>query len=578
MRSVLRIQELVVAQTVALSCLVNSAFGAEGVLTAWGHNIYGESSAAEFPPVYIGLGAGNGCTFGIRSDGTLLGWGRNAYGQCDLPADLGTVTQVVVGGDHVVALQTGGTVRSWGRNQAGETVVPADLGVCVRVGAGSFHSIAITQAGTVRCWGAGSGTPFPGISFNQCIVPADLGPCIEVGAGAYHTLAIKADGTFRAWGYSNYGLITPPAGVTSVIGVAGGLHHTVVIQPNGTVKCWGNAADGATAMPTDLGPCTRVAAGYRHSVVLTASGFVRTWGNNVYGQAVLPAFVGRADKIACGYFHSAALLVEDCNGNSVVDGYELDGQDCNQNLVPDDCDEALGWFEDCNDNGFADSCETEHHIDAQSEMMGPIGTGSPQVWTIANAATAISNVELRIRARGDFGGEQEYIHVRLGRAVVVQALANTVDCSSGTGWHSFLIPYETFTQAIEEDGTLTIAFEPSVAVDPMLCATGTWIQAELSYQSPLSGDCNSNGALDSCEIAAGSAVDANRNGIIDTCESAFTSCVTDLNADGHTDGADLGLLLGEWGDSGNLHADLDFNGVVDGADLGILLGSWGTCS
>ena len=48
--------------------------------------------------------------------------------------------------------------------------------------------------------------------------------------------------------------------------------------------------------------------------------------------------------------------------------------------------------------------------------------------------------------------------------------------------------------------------------------------------------------------------------------------VGDLNGDGAVDGADLGILLGQWGGAGS--ADLDGSGVVDGADLGILLGNW----
>jgi hypothetical protein len=47
----------------------------------------------------------------------------------------------------------------------------------------------------------------------------------------------------------------------------------------------------------------------------------------------------------------------------------------------------------------------------------------------------------------------------------------------------------------------------------------------------------------------------------------------DLNGDGAVDGADLGLLLGQWGGAGS--GDLNDDGVVDGADLGLLLGDWG---
>jgi len=37
-------------------------------------------------------------------------------------------------------------------------------------------------------------------------------------------------------------------------------------------------------------------------------------------------------------------------------------------------------------------------------------------------------------------------------------------------------------------------------------------------------------------------------------------------------GADLGILLGQWGTAGN--ANIDGVGVVDGADLALVLGAW----
>jgi hypothetical protein len=53
------------------------------------------------------------------------------------------------------------------------------------------------------------------------------------------------------------------------------------------------------------------------------------------------------------------------------------------------------------------------------------------------------------------------------------------------------------------------------------------------------------------------------------------SCLGDLNDDHVVSGADLGLLLGNWGGSGV--GDLDGNGVVDAADLSTILGAWGEC-
>lgn len=49
---------------------------------------------------------------------------------------------------------------------------------------------------------------------------------------------------------------------------------------------------------------------------------------------------------------------------------------------------------------------------------------------------------------------------------------------------------------------------------------------------------------------------------------------SDLNDDGVVDGADLGLLLGDWGKCNDCGGDLNDDGIVDGADLGTLLGAW----
>lgn len=88
-------------------------------------------------------------------------------------------------------------------------------------------------------------------------------------------------------------------------------------------------------------------------------------------------------------------------------------------------------------------------------------------------------------------------------------------------------------------------------------------------------DCDGDGIADACAIADGLVSDFNANGIPDDCE-----CIADLNHDGTVDGADLGLLLGNWDvtePEGNVFGDLNADGIVDGADLGLLLGFWGDC-
>lgn len=57
--------------------------------------------------------------------------------------------------------------------------------------------------------------------------------------------------------------------------------------------------------------------------------------------------------------------------------------------------------------------------------------------------------------------------------------------------------------------------------------------------------------------------------------AAAAPCPADLSGDGVVDGGDLGLLLTNWGQSGQ--GDIDSDGTVDGADLGLILVAWGSC-
>lgn len=58
-----------------------------------------------------------------------------------------------------------------------------------------------------------------------------------------------------------------------------------------------------------------------------------------------------------------------------------------------------------------------------------------------------------------------------------------------------------------------------------------------------------------------------------TAAGPVARALGDLDGDGVIDGADLGLLIGQWGAACS-GADLDGSGTVDGGDLGILLAAW----
>ncbi len=57
------------------------------------------------------------------------------------------------------------------------------------------------------------------------------------------------------------------------------------------------------------------------------------------------------------------------------------------------------------------------------------------------------------------------------------------------------------------------------------------------------------------------------------CGSGSTGNPYDLNGDGIVDGADMGIIFGNWGGSGI--GDIDGDGVVGASDLGLLLGNFG---
>ena len=55
------------------------------------------------------------------------------------------------------------------------------------------------------------------------------------------------------------------------------------------------------------------------------------------------------------------------------------------------------------------------------------------------------------------------------------------------------------------------------------------------------------------------------------------ACPGDFDGGGLVDGADLGVLLAQWGACPGCQPDLNADGLVDGADLGVLLAGWGAC-
>jgi hypothetical protein len=92
-----------------------------------------------------------------------------------------------------------------------------------------------------------------------------------------------------------------------------------------------------------------------------------------------------------------------------------------------------------------------------------------------------------------------------------------------------------------------------------------------------SADCNGDGIVDFGQILQGQFADLNADGVPDICQQP-TCANADLFRDFNVNGADLGILLSQWGPNSPLTvSDINSDGVVNGADLGLLLSFWGAC-
>jgi hypothetical protein len=113
-----------------------------------------------------------------------------------------------------------------------------------------------------------------------------------------------------------------------------------------------------------------------------------------------------------------------------------------------------------------------------------------------------------------------------------------------------------------------------------------WLDSELGNPGdPISpfmvewdADCNNDGTVDYGQILQGQLADLNTDGVPDVCQQP-TCADADLFRNGMINGADLGILLSEWGPANaNTVSDINKDGFVNGADLGIMLSFWGACS
>jgi hypothetical protein len=248
----------------------------------------------------------------LNADGTVSAWGSNTYGQTNVPGALTGIAAIAGGSRHSVAVSTNGTVTAWGDNTFGQTNVPAGLSNVVAVACGFYHTLALKADGTVAAWGAGSFYSGSPPHYGQSVVPPGLSNVVGVAAGVYHSLALKADGTVVAWGAgtNNTGVLPRvgqaivPVGLSNVAALAAGNYHSLALKWDGTVVGWG----ASLGIPAGWSNVVALAGGNNFSLGLRSDGTVLAWGNDNSGQTNVPP--GLADVVGIAAGTSGALALE----------------------------------------------------------------------------------------------------------------------------------------------------------------------------------------------------------------------------------------------------------------------------
>ena len=264
------------------------------------------------------------------------------------------------------------------------------------------------------------------------------------------------------------------------------------------------------------------------------------------------------------------------------------------NPSQDDCDEdgigdACATTADCNDNGVPDSCE-DGSVRAATGPMSFTGVGGTASAVLTAQVEATTLVSIRVSARADLDGSDEFLTIRMNGITVGSEVFRTgaSACPASPDSTLLLLNQSTWSQVLDAaitPGLVTVEIIPGELVDIAGCAN-SMASIVVTYGGP-DFDCDRDGTSDLCQLAAGEG-DCDDNGVLDACETGGPgdtdsdgtpdSCERaygDFNLDGLVDNVDLAFVLAAWDFVGDSMADLDEDGDVDGNDLALILARWG---
>jgi len=581
--------------------------GSEGAVVCWGNNTLGKAS----PPANLGLckgiAAGSSFSVALTTAGTIRCWGDNTKGQCqpniDVPAGY-HIIRIAAGANHGMALLSeaidrplNGLVRVWGDNSLRQISGNPNPSGVKEIAAGWDHCVALKEDGTVLVWGNCVGTPI-------CSPPESL-VATHIDAFANYTLAQVGESRLVAWG------ISAPAGPSAyqqaildgvgIESISAGYDHIAILTKLGTLMFTGSSRyfqDGSPIQldridgiacgrytlgawndvgrfeiactsdaPTTTGLCSpppelervhSLAFGRDHVLAVERNTRkVVAWGSNQYGQASPGSALGPARAIAAGQFHSVSL------------------------------DESSQPRVQC----WGSNVEGQCNLPEFSATPIRIAAGGFQTMVIAETAGGVRSVH----------GSGRWSINSNDTAPLVYVPPQLVGQSPDSEFHPLEIACGSlFTMALIRGGGPSVpdCTQQRVVIwgtpgpitsvsESQTCSTNA-LAAGSQHALILGNNARIRGfGSDIVHQVSGPetlaqvpAVAAGDNRSLIYVDTALP-LPNDIDGDGCTNGADLGILLSVWGTDGIIPdtdpqqtADLNGDGVVNGADLGLLLEDW----
>jgi len=234
---------------------------AGGTTTTWSLPVLVDMTGVLAGKTVVAVAAGSYHNLALCADGTLTTWGSNGYGQLGNNSTTSTSTPVLVnragvlagktitaiaaGGNHSLALCSDGTLATWGYNNSGQlgnnstsnssapvlVVISGELAgkTLTGIAAGNSHSLALCTDGSMAAWGYNaSGQLGNGITGTNSYVPVLVnqtgvlaGKSVNaIGAGYEHNLAQCNDGSLVSWGTNGLGTLGNNSTSSSSVPVA----------------------------------------------------------------------------------------------------------------------------------------------------------------------------------------------------------------------------------------------------------------------------------------------------------------------------------------------------------------------